>query len=279
MARKKRLQEVTNLPEEKPKETVAYQDAFQATANKQIAELSKKVEGKGKTMLYAIAAVAVLAILAGLIYSWTKRSGGVGQTALGNAIETSIAPVTTQPVPPTYTGKVFKTDKERAEAAFAEFQSVAAANGGAIGEKAKYFAATTRLSIDRNAAIEDLNVLAKSGGEIGSLSKFALAQAKAGDGKLDEAVTIYQELAQSGDSVIAKDSINFELASIFEKQGKKTEAADLYFNIADIASKAKDSDGKTIPMSQTARQAKEKLQNLDPTRAAQIKEELPELPS
>lgn len=279
MARKKRLQEVKEQPVEQPKEPVFYQDAFQEKANKQIGELSKKVEGKGKTILYGIAAVAVLAILVGLIYQWNRRSGSAGQTALGNAIETSIAPVTTQPIPATYTGKAFKTEKERAEAAVAEFQTVANTYSGAIKDKALYLAAVNKLSLDRNAAIQELEGLSKNSGEIGTLSKFALAQAKQGDGKLDEAVKLYQELASASDSVVSKDSINIALAEIFEKQGKKAEAADLYFKIADAASKAKDPEGKPIPMSQTANQAKEKLQAIDPAKAAEIKVETPQLPS
>lgn len=279
MARKKRLQEVKEIPAEKPKEQVFYQDAFQAKTNKQINEISKKVEGKGKTILYAIAAVVVLAILGGLIYQWNRRSGSAGQTALGKAIETSIAPVTTQPIPPTYTGKAFKTEKERAEAAVAEFQGIANTYGGAIREKANYLAAVNRMSLDRNAAITELEGLSKTGGEVGALSKFALAQAKQGDGKFDEAIALYQELASANDSVVAKDSINIAIASIYDKQGKKAEAADIYFKIADAASKAKDLEGKTIPMSQTAREAKEKLQAIDPAKAAQIKEEAPQMPS
>lgn len=279
MARKKRLQEVKEIPENKPKEPVFYQDAFQETTHKQLAELSKKVEGKGRTVLYAIAAVAVLAVLIGLIYTWNRRSGSAGQTALGKAIETANAPVTAQPVPPTYTGKVFKTEKERSEAAIAEFQTVANTYGGAVGEKAKYFAATTKLSTDRPAAIQELESLSKAGGDIGTLSKFALAQAKQGDNKLDEAVTLYQELASANNSLIAKDTVNLALASIFEKQGKKAEAVDLYFKIADAASKAKDSEGKPIQMSQTANEAKNKLQMLDPAKAAEIKPaEIPQIP-
>ena len=279
MARKKRLQEVKEIPQEKPKEPVFYQDAFQQKANKQIGDLSKKVEGKGKTILYAIAAVVVLAILGGLIYQWNRRSSGAGQTALGRAIETSIAPVTTQPIPPTYTGKAFKSEKERAQAAVTEFETIANTYSGEIRDKAKYLAAVNRMSLDRNAAITELEGLSKMGGEVGSLSKFALAQAKQGDGKLDEAIALYQELVSANNSVVAKDSINIALASIYEKQGKKAEAADLYFKIADAASKAKDLEGKTIPMSQTAREAKDKLQALDPAKAAEIKVETPQMPS
>ena len=276
--RKKRLQEVKEIPEEKPQEPVAYQDAFQLKTNKQILELSKKVEGKGKTILYAIAAAAVLAVLIGVFYTWNKRTGNAGQAALGSAIETANAPVTTQPVPPEYTGKVFKTERARSEAALAEFQNVANNYSGAIKDKALYFAAVTQLGIDRNAGIQQLEALVNTGGEVGMLVKFALAQAKQGDGKYDEAVKLYQELDAATDSVIAKDTINFELASIYEKQGKKTEAVDLYFKIADAASKAKDADGKAVQQTQTARDAKDRLQALDPAKAAEIKEEPVSLP-
>ncbi len=279
MARKKRLQEAAATPEEKPKEPVFYQDAFQQKTNKQIVELSKKVEGKGKNILYAIAAVAIVAVLVGLFLAWNRRSNSVAQTALGKALETSVAPVTTQPIPPTFLGKAFKTEKERAEAAATEFDEVATKYGGATGEKAKYLAAVTRISLDRPAAIQTLEGLAKSGGEIGLLSKFALAQAKQGDNKLDEAVTLYQELAAANDSVISKDTINFTLAGIYEKQGKKPEAIEAYFNLAKKASELKDADGKQVPLSQTASQAKEKLQTLDPAKAAEIKVETPQLPS
>jgi len=62
------------------------------------------------------------------------------------------------------------------------------------------------------------------------------------------------------------------------KQGKKQEAADIYFNIAKAASEAKDSEGKPVPMTQTAREAKDKLQALDPDRAKTIEEPKPESP-
>lgn len=277
MARKKRIQEAA-VPVDQPKKAVRYQDAFQQKGEKQIAEVSKKFEGKGKTLLYALAAVAVLAVLIGIFYSWSRRSGNAGQAALGKAIETSQAPVTDQPVPAGATQRVFKTEKERAEASIAEFQAVADKYGNPAREKAQYFIAVNRLSLDRGAAIQELENLAKNSGEVGSLSKFALAQAKQGDGKLDEAAALYSDLSKTSDPIISKTTINFALASIYEKQGKKAEAADLYFKIADEASKAKDPDGKPVPMSQTAREAKEKLQALDPAKAEQIKVEPPALP-
>lgn len=280
--RKKRIQEVTPATPAgagaTTKETPRYQDAFQRKAERRIEDVGRKVEGKGKTILYALAALAVLAILLGIFVSWNRRSNAAAQAALGKAIETSEAQVTTQPPLAGSTEKTFKTEKERAEASIAEFQAVADKYGSPVREKAQYFIAVNKISIDRPAAVGELENLAKSSGEVGTLSKFALAQAKEGDGKLDEAAALYGELAALNDPVISKDTINFALASIYEKQGKKEDAANIFYNIAKPAYEAKDADGKAIQPSQTAREARTRLQALDPTRAAEIKEPTPEMP-
>jgi hypothetical protein len=280
MARKKRRFEQLEAAAAtaKPKEKLLYADRFQENVGKKVEEVGKKLEGQGRNMLYGLAALVVLLILAGIFFVWNKRSDGAAQTALGKAIDTSQAVVSASPPPAGSTGKTFKSEKERAEAAVAEFQEVSTKFGGSVGQKARYLAAVNRLSIDRAAATTDLEGLAKGNDEVGTLAKFALAQVKAEDGKTDEAIAAYQELAALGDTVIAKDTINFALAELLVKQGKKQEAADIYFNIAKAASEAKDSEGKPVPMTQTAREAKDKLQALDPDRAKTIEEPKPESP-
>jgi hypothetical protein len=277
MARKKRQVPQQFQPaaktDDKPK--VAYQDEFQQTVNKRIENVSKKIEGKGKNILYGLAAVAVLALLIGIFYIWNKRSNAQAQTALGKAIETASAQVTDTPPPVGSTEKTFKTEKERSEAAIGEFQAVVDKFGGDAADKARYFIAVNKLKIDRAAAVAELETLAGKSGEVGKLSKFALAQAKTGDGDLDRAAQLYTELAAMDDAVLSKDTINFALAGVYEKQGKQTEAADLYFNIAKAASEAKDSDGKAVPLSATGREAKEKLEKLNPEKAKQLEPELP----
>src|SRR4029453_19097596 len=99
----------------------------------------------------------------------------------------------------------YKTMRARSEAAIAEFQAISEKFGGSVGEKAKYFAATNRLLIDRPAGIQELEALSTTGGEIGTLSKFALAQARAVDGRTDEAVALFKELPISFNSVFAKE--------------------------------------------------------------------------
>ena len=270
MARKKRRLEPVTVAATETKEKVRYEgDEFQQKFAPKVEEFGKKFEGQGRNILYALGALAVIGIIAWFIYAWSSGSDAAAQAALGRAIETSQAQVGDTP-PPGYTGKSFKTEKERAEAAIAEFQAVVDKHGGDAGEKAKYFIAVNRLVIDRAAGIAELEALSKSSDEVGKMAKFALAQAYAGDGKLEQAAALYSELAQMSDPIIAKDTINFELAKIYEGQGKKQEAADLLFNIVSAANEQKDLDGNPIPLSLTAESAKEKLTELDPERAKQL---------
>jgi tetratricopeptide (TPR) repeat protein len=281
MARKKRqVPEQFKTPvqtADKPK--TIYQDEFQSGVNKKVEDFGKKFEGKGRNILYGLAALAVLAILVGIFFTWNRRSEAAAQTALGKAIETSQAQVTDTPPPAgAPTAKTFKTDKERSEAAIAEFQAVIDKFDGAVEEKARYFIAVNRLKLDRAAGIAELEPLSKTGGEIGTLSKFALAQAKAGDGKHDEALALYDELINLSNPIFSKDTLKFEKAQILQKQGKTNEAADIYYEIAKQASEAKGADDKPIPMSQTAREAKDKLEEINPERAKEIVEPAPESP-
>ncbi len=278
MARKQRRLEQVATAVNEPKAAVRYQDPLQHNVNKKLEEAGKVFEGKGRTILYGIAALAVIVLLIFIVTTWSRRSNGAAQAALGKAIETSQSRVSDQPAPAGSTDKVYKTEKERADASIAEFQTVIDKFGGAAGEKAKYFIAVNRLMSDRTAGIAELEAIANTGTDVGKLAKFALAQTRFDDGKYDEAVTIFQELAALPDPIVAKDSINFQLAKTYEKQSKTKEAADLYYTIAKTAADAKDADGKPVTMGQTANDAKEKLTTLDPERAKEIVVPAPESP-
>jgi len=277
MARKRRfeqLQAAASTPQDKR----IYTNPLQQQVNERLDDVGKKFEGKGRTILYGLAALAVLIILVILFVRWNRSSNGAAQTALGQAIETSQAQISDKGTAPGSTQKTFKTEKERAEAAIAEFQAVVDKFGGSTGEKAKYFIAVSKLDVDRPTAIQELEGLSSATSDTGKLAKFALAQTRVNDNRLDEAAELYKQLAAMDDPIVAKDTVNFELAKIYEKQGKKQEAADIYFNIAKAASEAKDRDGKPARMSDTANDAKTKLKELDPERAKQIVDPTPASP-
>ncbi len=275
MARKKRRLEPVAVAETETGPKPRYQDPFQQTVGKRIEEAGKVFDGQGRNILYGLGALAVLAIIALLISSWYANTNEKAQTALGKAIETSQAQIIDAP-PAGQTAKTFKTEKERAEASVAEFQSVVDNHGGSVAEKAKYFIAVNRLTLDRPAALTELETLSSSSGEVGSLSKFALAQARNNDGQHDQAAVLFAELAASSDPIIAKETINWELAQVYEKQGKKTEAVEILFNLVKTASEAKDLEGKAVPLTATAQSAKDKLTELDPERAKQLPEQAPD---
>jgi len=69
---------------------------------------------------------------------------------------------------------------------------------------------------------------------------------------------------------VTPDIANLRLASVYDKQGKKDEAAGLLFSIVVTARKAKDKDGKPVPESAASRAAAQQLLKIDPTRHAQL---------
>jgi hypothetical protein len=272
MARTRR-QPVTAQVEEQKK--VAYRDSFQQNVGNKVEELGQGFRGKGKTFLYGALALAIVLILVFIGYSYFRRQGNAGQAALGKAIETSQAQVSASPMPG-YPGRIFNTEKEKSDTVIAEFTDVANKFGGSIGDRAKFFVASEQLKTDRQAGIAGLEAAAKSGDrETAALAKFALAQAKAGDNKLDEAAALYTDLLSQSLVLPSKDTVNFELAGIYEKQGKTAEAADIYFNIVKAAREAKGADGKPLQMSGTARESSTKLDKIAPDKA----KELPPEPS
>ena len=132
----------------------------------------------------------------------------------------------------------FPTEKERAQKAIEEFEKVAAKYGEPYKSESRYFIASNRLVVDRQKGISELTELSNNGsGEVAALSKFALAQANESDGKLDDAARLYSELAKLNSPTVTPETANLRLAKVYEKQGKKKEAADLLFNIVDAVTK------------------------------------------
>lgn len=278
MARKKRSVVTTVAPTADAKSTARYQDSFQQNVGKKFEEVGKTLEGNKKHLIYGLGALVVLAIVVGIFFLWNSRTNAAAQAALAKAIETAESPISTNAVPAGSAAKQFRTAKERSQAAIPEFQAVVEQFGGPVAEKAKYFIAVNQLNLDRAVGVSELEALANSSGEVGLLSKFALAQIRNEDGKPDEAIALYKELAASSDPTIPKDTINLELARIYEKQGKKQEAVDLLFGIVKTASETKDLDGKPILLSASAQAAKDKLKELDPEKAKEIPEPAPVVP-
>lgn len=250
-------------------------DRFRDTAMTLMDRLGDKLEGRGKALLYGIVGVILLAALVGVWLRWSHKKEDEARRAMGRAISIVSAPITptalSDPSNPTFTN-----ERDRAQRAIEEFQKVAAKYGEPYRSEAQYFIATNQLTLDRAQAMATLLELTKSNNkDVATLAKFALAQAKEADGSLDEAVQIYRDLASAGGTIVTPESANLRLALVYDKQNKKTEAADLLFNIVDAARKLKDSEGNPIPESGAAREAGKELQRIDPGRYALLNPEVP----
>lgn len=250
-------------------------DRFRDTTMSFFDRLGDLLEGRGRMILYVLGGIIVAGVLIGVFVRWSNKKSNEARAALGRAITISRAQVSTTPVPGS-TDLTFATDKERAQRAIDEFEKVAAKYGDPYRSESQYFIASNRLVLDRQKGITELTELQNSKiGDVAAMSKFALAQTYESDGKYDDAARLYTELAKLNSPTVTGESANLRLAKVYEKQGKKKEAADLLFNIVDASRKNKGSDNRPLPQSSAAREAADELQKLDPDRYAQLPPETP----
>jgi tetratricopeptide (TPR) repeat protein len=244
-------------------------DRFRDTTMLLADRLAERVAGRGRQIVYGLVAVIVILAVGYGVKRWRDKHSGEAEAAMGRAITINGAEISPAPVAGSK-DPVFSTQQERSQRAIEEFEKIAAKYGEPYRSEARYFIATNELVTDRAKGETDLQALSQGSGEIALLAKFALAQAKEADGNLDEAARLYSEIAKAGSAIVTPETANLRLASVYEKQGKKKEAADLLFNIVEAARKNKDADGKPVPESAASREAAQKLLKIDPARHAQL---------
>jgi tetratricopeptide (TPR) repeat protein len=246
-------------------------DKFRDTTFDMYGRLSHRVEGRERTLIYALAGVAALVALLLVFNWWRGRQADAASAALGKAIEISERPVTTGTPQPGDTGPTFANEKERAQKAVEAFQKVQHDYGSPYSEQARYFAATNLLTIDRPKGLSELESLAKSGdADVAARSKFALAQAREADAQYDPAAALYQELLNDKGRSVSENALKLRLAAVYEKQGKRDDAVNILFQMVDAARKAQGKDGKPLPESSVIRAASDKLQEISPEKFAQL---------
>lgn len=264
------------MPGYKKKRAQLQQDRFRDAAMSLLDRFGESLEGRGRAIVYGIAGLIAVAALVGFLIKWSSRKTDEARMALGRAISIATTPVSSPSPSAEPTGPSFANEQERAQKAIDEFQKVAAKYGDPYRTEARYFIATSLLYVDRGKGIAELADLSKNNDQdVAILARFALAQAKEADGKLDDAAALYGEVARLNSAVVTPDTGNLFLARVYKKQGKRKEAADLLFGIVEAARKAKDGDGAPMPQSAAARDAAQELQKLDPERFAQLPPEAP----
>jgi predicted negative regulator of RcsB-dependent stress response len=249
-------------------------DKFRDTTMDYYERLSHRFEGRERTILYAAGAVVAVILLAVLFNWWRGSRADAANLALSKAIEIAEAPVVSGTPQPGDTGPSFPNEQERARKAVEAFQKIQHDYGSPYGDIARYFAAVNMIPLDRDKALGELDALTKSGDEdLAARSKFALAQAREAGKEYDAAAKLYQELLNDKSHRISENTLKLRLAAVYEKQGKKDEAANILFQMVEAARKAQPKDAKPQPESAVVRAAADKLQELSPERYAQLPKE------
>lgn len=252
-------------------------DRFRDTTMGFLDRLGDSLAGRGRTILYGFGALLLAGILVIGFIKWRNRKADEARQALGRAITIATTDVNSTPIAGNNEPS-FSSEYERAQRAIDEFEKVAAKYGDPYRSEARYFIASNRLLVDRGKGTSELTELSNSSvPEVAALAKFALAQAKESDGKLDEAAQLYSDLAKQNSTSVTAETANLRLAKVYNKQGKKKEAVDVLFNIVDASRKAKGDNNQPAPISAAAREAATELQKLDPDRYAQLPPESPSL--
>jgi len=245
------------------------QDRFRDATMLLADRLADRIAGHREQIVYGLIGLVVVAIGIYAVVRWRHKHADEAEAAIGRAIAINDADIGPNP-PPGSRDPFFASQQERSERAIAEFEKVAAKYGEPYRTEARYFIASNELVTDRLKAESELQNLANGGGDVAVLAKYALGQAKESDGALDQAAALYSQIASMKSELVTPDSANLRLALVYNKQGKKKEAADILFNMVSAARSAKDKDGKPIPESAASRSAAQELIKIDPTRQAQL---------
>jgi tetratricopeptide (TPR) repeat protein len=218
---------------------------------------SSWIKSQSRTLLtvFTVAAVIIVAVLLFLVIS--SRRSRAASDSLGEAFKVAEATVA-NPVPAVVNGYAFTSEDEKARKAYEAFNKTAHDYPSYYGDFAKFYAATYQLKFDAPAAEATLKELAQKNSEISAQAKLALAQRYEGSGRLDESLATLQDLLkQPGD--LSTLLVRFNIARVYEAQGKTKEATDEYFGVA--------KDAKSVGIGTSALT---RLSVLDPARVEQL---------
>lgn len=191
------------------------QDRFAATANE---AMSWTVEHREKLVWVSTIAAIVAAVVLGAWWYMQYREKTASQ-ALAQAMTVYNAPLTTAGQPPTGTTKQFATTQDRAKAARDEFKNVAQKYGRSnAGEIARYFVGLTDMDLnDNQAAEQDLKDAGNSGNkDVAALSKLALASLYRKEGKAQQAIQLYKDIADHPTNAAPKEVAQLQMAETYE---------------------------------------------------------------
>ena len=192
-------------------------------------------EKRGHVLAVGATVVIVVAAAVGYV-AWRGRVEARAGALLADAAvldEARVGPPAADGAPST--GLSFATPREKYQAQLTKFKVVADQYPSTdAGIFARYREAATRMALGMppEAAAAFQQVIDRAGNGIyGRMARLGLAEAQARAGQFDQAITIYNQLAQKKDDQLPIDGVLIQLGRAYRDAGKRTEAEQTFSRI------------------------------------------------
>ena len=218
-------------------------------------------ESHGRTILIAAASVLAVALLAGLFYMYRNSQAEKANTALAKAIEVYQAPIDpAAPKPDDPVSPTFADAAARQTRAKALFQELYDEHGSTVaGDVAAVYLAQIAMAENQPDRARELwNEFLDEHGDhlLAGQTRVNLMRLDRSQGKGEEVAQTLTAMLDETEPPLPMDVILNELATTQEQLGKTQEAVQSWQRIVD-----------EFPQSPYAREARERIAALDPTRA------------
>jgi len=180
--------------------------------------------------LGVIAGVVVLYLAGSYFFDYRQSKAEAAYAAAAEKFNASVQDANTVSTNPTTT-KFYTDEQTKWQEAADAFEGLANDYSGYYGTIGRYYAGVSYLHINRDKGIGILEqVAAKNDKPTSELAKLALAENYLANNEFDKAVSLYEQLVNSTDSL--KPAVQLGLGNAYEKAGQTEKAVDAYFEAA-----------------------------------------------
>ncbi len=196
-------------------------------------------ETRRREMSGIIAAVVIIGVAVIAYFAWHQHVESRAHALLADALVVQSARVGAPAAPGTAgAGSLsYMTERDRAQAALTKFKAAADAypsTDAGIFARYQEAATWTYLGSPAQAITGYQQVIDRAGdGIYGQMARLGVAQAQALDGKYDQAITGFKELAQRKDGPLPVDGILMQLGKAYLDAGKRTDAQQTFTRLVE----------------------------------------------
>jgi TolA-binding protein len=196
-------------------------------------------ETRRREMTGIIAAVVIIGVAVIAYFAWHQHVESRAHALLADALVVQSARVGAPAAPGTAgAGSLsYMTERDRAQAALTKFKAAADAypsTDAGIFARYQEAATWTYLGSPAQAITGYQQVIDRAGdGIYGQMARLGVAQAQALDGKYDQAINAFKELAQRKDGPLPVDGILMQLGKAYLDAGKRADAQQTFTRLVE----------------------------------------------